>query len=124
MRRAIALVLTALMSTGCSKAIEIPRDQFEAASRDDSMRHRIELVDGTRYAVVRFSVTDSTLVIEELHRTDERRKKTALPLTIPIADVKSIDAIDIHEGRTFLLAATIVTVVVGGLLWIGAHVAE
>lgn len=86
------------------------------------MRHRIELVDGTHYAVERFSVTDSTVVIEELHRIDERRKRTELPLQVPIADVKSISAIDIHEGRTFLLAATIVTVVVGGLLWIGASV--
>jgi hypothetical protein len=115
LRRATALVLVVLTMASCSRAVEVPRDQFEAAAGEENA-HRIQLADGSHFMAQRFAVTDSTIVIEELHRTDERRKKVTLPIVVPINDIRSIETIDFLEGRTILVAASVITVVVGGLL--------
>jgi hypothetical protein len=88
-----ASVMLALV-TGCSRAVELPRHQFEAASHENSKTHRITSKAEAEYVVERFSVADSTLTIEALNPEDVRFGKATLPISISIADVESIQRIE------------------------------
>jgi hypothetical protein len=101
LRRSIALILIVFMAAGCSKPVEIPHDQFESAAREEHARHRIQKIDGSHYTVERFSLTDSTVVIEKLNRTDARYKRTALPIVVPLSDVESISKYELDKDRSF-----------------------
>ncbi len=101
LRRLICVVLIAGMTTGCSKAVEIPRDQFEAAAGEESARYRVEMTDGSQYTVERFSLTDSTVVIEELGPSDERYKRAVLPIVLPLGDLEAIARYEFDKDRSF-----------------------
>ena len=101
LRRSIALILIVFMAAGCSKPVEIPRDQFEAATREEHARHRIQMVDGSYYTVQRFSLTDSTVVVEKLNPTDPMYKRTALPIVVPLGDVESISKYELDKDKSF-----------------------
>jgi hypothetical protein len=95
------LVCLALIASGCSKAVQIPSDQVDAAAREESGRYRIQMVDGSYYTVERFSLTDSTIVIEKLGPSDARYKRIALPIDVPLADVESVSKYELDHDRTF-----------------------
>ncbi len=59
------------------------------------------MADDSHYVVRRFALTDSTLVIEKLHQTDERYNRTELPIVVPRADVESISKYELDKDRTF-----------------------
>src|SRR5262245_37664798 len=106
LQRAVALVIAAMIVTGCSKAIEVPRDQFEATATRKHANHRINLVDGSRYSVKQFAVTDSTIIIEKLNPADSRYNEAKMPIVLPISDVESISRLDLREGLSFAIVAT------------------
>jgi hypothetical protein len=100
--RIIASALIALTLTGCSRTIDVPREQFEATSRRPDTTHRISMTDGETYIATEFSLNDSTLVIEKLHPQDTRYGTTAPPISLPLATVQSIKRID--EGPNWYIA--------------------
>lgn len=85
-------VLVALLLVACSRAAEIPRDQVGAEEYRKPGSYRIRLHGWNEYYARRFSMTDSTVVIEELTQSDDRYKlmRHDMPIVIPLADVVSI----------------------------------
>lgn len=101
----MTLLLIAFMATGCSKAVEIPRDQFEPPASEGKGVHRICMVDKSSYEARAFSMTDSTIVIETLNPTDSRYKRVELPIVLPLSEVESISKYELDRGRSFFLLA-------------------
>lgn len=96
---------------GCSEAVEIPREQI-ANQPENHIGYRIYMVDGSHYSAKRYSVTDSTLVIEKLNPADVRHKKVAVPIVLPLADVQSVSKLELKEGTSFAFAATLGVIVI------------
>jgi hypothetical protein len=92
-RLAAALVMVHLV-TGCTRAVEVPKQRFDAASHETSKTHRITPKAGAAYLVERFSVADSTLTVEVLNPKDVRFGEVVLPISIPMANVESIQRIE------------------------------
>src|SRR5512139_3491639 len=108
--------ITACMLAGCSGAVEIPREQFEAASHDTSTSHRIRTKEGSEYVAAQFSLTDSTVVIGRLSQADYLYTSRRVPITVARQDVVSIAAVQSNElvpvivvGSVMALAAVLVT---------------
>jgi hypothetical protein len=114
LRRAVGTACIFLALAGCSKPVEIPRDQFDAAAKEEKSYFRIQMADDSHYVVRRFALTDSTLVIEKLHQADERYNRTELPIVVPRADVASIAKYGLDKDRTFWalvgLSATVLAI--------------
>ena len=87
LRRTVAVLLCVLTVSGCSRAVSIPREEFAAPASAGPGEYRVRTVRGDEYIAERFSVTDSTLVIE---------KGDAAPITIPIDEVASVHRIEHH----------------------------
>ena len=81
-----------LLLVACARAVEIPRDQVGAEEYRKPGSYRIRLHGWNEYNVRRFSMTDSTVVIEELLTTDDhyKLKRHEMPIVIPLAEVMSI----------------------------------
>lgn len=87
LRRTVAVLLCVLTVSGCSRAVNIPREEFAASAPNGPGEYRVRTVRGDEYIAERFSVTDSTLVIE---------KGVAAPMAIPREDVASVHRIERH----------------------------
>jgi hypothetical protein len=106
-RGVVALLLIGSMVTGCTRAVEVPREQFESTSQAHNVSHRITMTDGSRYVIKQFTVTDSTITIVELNQADERYKHVALPMFLRRADVKSIERMELDPGKSFFVVVPI-----------------
>ena len=115
-RRATAVVLVVLMATGCTKAVEVPRSDIDNAKYHEPGKYRVRLKNEHEYIARRFSVSDSTLVIEELGGDGELygQGQPALPMRIPLSDVESIAQLKVDKGR--ILGTTIATAVLVALV--------
>src|SRR5262249_11394595 len=91
-RRAIAIVFSALTFAGCSKAVVIPREDLGNEKYRNIGSYRIKLHGWNEYHARRFSMTDSTVVIEELLVSDDRYKlkRHDMPIVLPVKDIESI----------------------------------
>lgn len=115
-RRSLTVILVVtLIVAGCTKAVDVPREQFEATSHAPTGLHTIRTTDGSVYTVLRFSVTDSTLVIQSLDQSDGRYKKVALPIVLLLGDVESMETRDWRDRMFFVLVGlgVVVFIVVG-----------
>ena len=110
MRRFLAPILVALLVTGCSGAKQVPREAFEAESRKPMRLRHVHLVDGSAWAVAKFTVTDSTLIIQELNRVDERYEHAVVPIVLSLEDVESVESKDLRGPAFFILVGLAVTV--------------
>jgi hypothetical protein len=117
--RHLALILTAFLVTGCSGTKQVPREEFEAVSRQPLSFHQIFMADGSSYKFRKFSVTDSTLVIRELSKSDERYGKADLPIILPLADVESMETKDARETGFLFFATTALLVFIAGMFAAG-----
>jgi hypothetical protein len=106
LRRALALILVVVTATGCTKSVEIPRDQIGDAP-EANPGYRIDMVDGSHYTVKRFSIVDSTIVIEKLNPSDSRHKDAKLPIVLSISDVQSISKLETRSGLSFAVTAVV-----------------
>lgn len=93
-RRVIAVAGYVLYLSGCSRAVEVPRGQFDAASRHQDADHRVSTTGGEVFLASKFAMTDSTLVIEKLSPADKGYNHTALPPSFPLAEIDSVHRID------------------------------
>ena len=117
MRRAAALALIAVVVTGCSKAVEIPRADIDDPKYREPGSYRIRTEGWNEYLVSRFSVTDSTIVIEGLLPSDERFRtgRNELPISVPRGEIASISQLETDRLMTtaILIPITLVAVIVG-----------
>jgi hypothetical protein len=77
------------------------------------------MADGSSYKFRKFSVTDSTLVIRELSKSDERYGKADLPIILPLADVESMETKDARETGFLFFATTALLVFIAGMFAAG-----
>jgi len=109
-KRAIACLLIAFTAAGCSKAVEIPREEIQKPEYRKSGSYVIRLKSDQEYHARRFSVTDSTIVIEEVTSAD---KLHGAALTVPFAisrsEIASIAHTKNHMG--FWMGAAIIGVI-------------
>ena len=112
MRAAVALVTAAaFLLAGCSKAVNVPANKLAPSTDWEGLYHVKTTTD--QYTTRHFSVTDSTLVITKLGGSDKRYGRIDLPITVPLGDVRSVEKLETHAGKTTILVIT-------GALLIGA----
>lgn len=69
----LATAAAFLVATACSHTVTMPREKIDgAAGRDAKYAYQIDTRSQDRYLVKRYSLTDSTLVIEQLAPIDKR----------------------------------------------------
>jgi hypothetical protein len=116
LKSAPSILLIALLATGCSKAVEIPRTEIDDPAYREPGSYRIRVQGREEYLVRRFSISDSTIVVEELLPSDERfrTEREDLPTSIPLVQVESISRMETNG----LLTAVVLTpiVIVGALM--------
>ncbi len=97
-----ALLFVSSTATGCTKATEIPRTRIGDPTYREDGSYRIRLHGRQEYLVRRFSVTDSTVVVEELMPGDERFRtgREKLPTSIPLDEVESISRTETNVWLT------------------------
>jgi hypothetical protein len=125
LRRAIRstigfLSLLAFVLSGCSRAVTVPPRELAPASQWHG-RYRIKTTTA-EFTARHFAVTDSTVVIRELAGSDKRYGDAELPITVPVQDVKSVERLDVDEGKTFVvvvLAAVFAGLIIGLSTWEG-----
>jgi hypothetical protein len=98
------------MLSGCSKAVVIPREQVGSEEYRKTGSYRIRLQGWNEYYAKRFSVTDSTVVIEELLKSDDRYKllKHDMPIVIPLREVVSVSEMKTNRPVTYLVVGAFV----------------
>lgn len=94
LRRICSSLLIVVFVSGCGRYVEIPREQFDAASHDESAIHRVMKQGGEEYLVNQFTLTETTLVIVTLAPNDRRYHRVTLPIVLPLDDVASIQRVD------------------------------
>src|SRR5262249_50686779 len=113
MRAAVASVTAAaFLLAGCSKAVRVPNETLRPSTEWKGL-HRVT-TKTDHYTTRYFSITDSTLVITKLGGSDDHYGIAKLPLTIPLADVQSVEKLEDNPTNTGL-------VVVGALV-LGAFI--
>lgn len=102
----IALVLVASLLTGCSKSVVVPREDLTKDEYRKDGDYRIKLHGWNEYHARRFSITDSTVVIEELKQSDDRYelKKYDMPIVIPREQVEYIGEMKTNWPVTGLIS--------------------
>ncbi len=99
----VAVIMSALMLMGCSKVVEIPRADYEAASQDSRARYHIQMADGTSHNnVVHFTLTDSTIVMEKSSPTYSPHKQINETVFASRDSVKSISKYELARGQSFV----------------------
>lgn len=102
--RTSILLMVLMVFSACTKTIEIPRNEFEAASQDASASHRIRTADNNEFVAEAFTVTDSTVVILRLSPADTRyRTGDRVPIVLNLQDVESIKRL--HSSETPAIVA-------------------
>lgn len=120
--RRIAVLMIAVMVSGCSKAVDIPREDIDDAKYREPGSYRIRLKGWDEYLVKRFTTTDSSVVIEELLPSDERFRmgREELPQEISLSQVSSVSRMETNVPLTFA-----VSLVLGAVGWlIGSMIAS
>jgi hypothetical protein len=112
-RRVLSVAVIVLTVMGCSKSVNVPLDQVESV-QDRKARHRIHVRDGDEFAVRRFTVTDSTIVIDDLSPTDIRFDAVDLPIVLRRSDVVAIERVE-GRGQLFFIVipAAVVLLLIG-----------
>jgi hypothetical protein len=102
-----AIMIAILIVSGCSKAVVIPREEVAAETYRQPGTYRIRLEGWNEYNARRFAVTDSTVIIEELLKSDDRYKlmKHDMPIVIPIGEVTSIARMETNRPVTIAVIA-------------------
>lgn len=118
--RKLAFVLVALMLMACSRAVEIPRDQVGAREYRKPGSYKVRLHGWNEYNVRRFSMTDSTVVIEELlvHDDHYKLKQHDMPIVVPLEEVEYIGVMRTNWWATAGFVA-FVGAMAGFIVWLG-----
>ncbi len=95
----VACVLIAILATSCSRTVHIPLEDLESPDWPQPASYRIRVAGGDKHFARRFSLTDSTLVIDETLATPEIRQSNPdqAPTSIPLDRVEAVDRIDTRK---------------------------
>jgi hypothetical protein len=99
------LIATLLATSGCTKTIDVPRDQYEEVSLHPEGSYRIRMKANTEYLAYQFSVTDTTLVISRLSPLDDGDRKEQLPITLRLDDVESVARVETNHAASIVIIA-------------------
>jgi hypothetical protein len=107
--RILVFPLVALLLVACSRAAEIPHQQLGAKEYRKPGSYKVRLHGWNEYNVRRFSMTDSTVVIEELlvHDDHYKLKQHDMPIVVPLKDVEYIGVMKTNWGVTALAVAAV-----------------
>lgn len=100
--RILILAMVASLLLACSRAAEIPREQLKAQEYRKVGSYKVRLHGWNEYNVRRFSMTDSTVVIEELQDFDDhyKLKKHDMPIVVPLEEVEYIAVMETNKPLT------------------------
>lgn len=117
--RPIALVLIAVLVTGCSRGVHIQPAWWDARENVEPGSYRIRLHGRVEYLVRSYAMTDSTVVIQELLPADERftHGREQLPIEIALERVSSIERLKANVGVTVGMVIWM-TVIVALVIWL------
>lgn len=100
----ISIVLAFLI--GCARTVVVPREELTRCV-DCKGLYRIHTTDG-EYLVQRFAVSDSTIVISELARSDGRYGVVGMPVTLTLKDVTSVSKMPTDKDYAPIVVACFV----------------
>lgn len=100
------LLTTFITLVGCSRTVDVPMNDLESV-HDRKARHHVRMLDGSRYSVRQFTVTDSTLVIDDLSPTDVRKGAVTEPIVLPRDSIASVERLEGRQYEIFGIAAVI-----------------
>ena len=103
----MAALVTGVFLSGCANTVNVPLNQV-TEPQEYHRPHRIYMQDGTRYSVMTFAVSDSTVTIKKLNKNDPHYGAT-MPMVLARSDVKTVERIEPGFGTWMAFA-------VGGLL--------
>jgi len=111
--------MIAIVATGCSHAVEVPRNEFAAMSRVESGEHRIYTMSGDEYLAADFEITTGSVSVFKLSSSDRHRDAT-MPVVIPMEEVKSIERVENGPPLWMIVAVGAVGVAafIGVMAWI------
>jgi len=100
--RILVFPLVVLLLLGCSHAVYLPRYEWNAPEYRKPGSYMIRVHGGKHYNTRRFSMTDSTVVIEELLAVDDHYKlmKHDMPIVVPLKDVEYIGVMETDRLMT------------------------
>jgi len=103
------MVLLVPIFVACTKGVEIPRADIDDPKYREEGSYRIRMKGWEEYLVKRFSVTDSTLVIEELSSGDERFRmgRENLPYVLPLSQVVSVGRVKTNVPGTLAIVLVV-----------------
>lgn len=93
----------------------MPRDEIDKTAYHGPGKYRIRLKNENEYVARRFSVSDSTLVIEEMSGDGELygHGQLVLPMKIALSDVESIAELKTDKG--LIIGAVVSVCLLAGL---------
>lgn len=107
--RAVAIVLIVLQLAACTTVVKVPPESYHGL--DESGAYLVKTVDDDHYLASHLRVEGDSLLVQQLLESDEHRKTAAVPITIPLANVASIEKRNVAVIRT-IIAVTAGTVVI------------
>lgn len=110
MRRIVAAVTLIAMLASCAKYVAVPPSDYATVSGKRTRPCHIETSDGRLITADRFSVVDSTIVVERVVEEGKRVELTE-PLAIPLQDVVSIECAKTGQARKPSLVVVVFAVV-------------
>lgn len=124
--RAILLWLPITL-VSCQKQVRIPPSEY--SNLDSRSSSLWEVVSKDRvYRVGSFTVTDSTLVLEDVlwfkdritgrYPSTDEVEQSELPILLPLPEVEFVARVEKAKVRTILAVTTTVLVVVGGVTFL------
>ena len=97
----LALLALAALVAACTTSKQVPREEFEAASKQTLSMYIVSTSDNQVYRVKSYTVVDSVFIIKRLTSEDTRFATAQMPIAMPLADVTSVEVKDSHRGVVF-----------------------
>jgi hypothetical protein len=101
--------LIAVTIAGCSTSVDVPMDRIDEPAWREPGKYRLRLTDGGEYYVRRFSVVDSSVVVDERVELDRALLGDTGPPSnsIPIDQLRSVEKIESRKKPLLLVAGLV-----------------
>ena len=112
-RMSAVILLTVVVS--CTRSINVTESSLTRTASYEGL-YRIETRDDESFTVRKFSINDSTLVINQLNESDKRYGTDKLPVVVDLAAVRSVSRLHVSSTKTALLVLAGASVVIAIVL--------
>ena len=114
--RLVALCVTGLFAISCTKSVYVPPTSYDEVESSRAKHWRVKTTDEQTYWVERFTITDTTLVIEQASRLytapgetePQNIEESDLPIVLPLSEVAALERREISMTRTSLVVVPLV----------------